>query len=277
MKIIVLVDNREHPENISLEVEHGLSFYIETADAKVLLDVGASDKFFRNAVRLGIDIAAVDYLVLSHAHSDHTGGLACFLQQNQRAKIYLSSHVNASGYFSNRRGVMRDISIDYSLIQAHKERFIFLSDGIQLTPSLQIIGRIPVHHRLPQANRTLYAGSRADTFDHEIVLLFTQGGQTVLLSSCTHSGLLNTLKACRPALPSLFIGGLHLIDSDETNYYETEEELRALARHLLSEYPSLQIYTGHCTGNKVLALFSRIMPGKLYAFHTGMEVNRFFY
>ena len=75
-----------HPEKPSLVAEHGLSFYVETRHEKILLDVGASDKFMRNAHNLGIEIADVDVLVLSHAHKDHTGGLAHFLQNNSKAR-----------------------------------------------------------------------------------------------------------------------------------------------------------------------------------------------
>ena len=81
-KITVLIDNQPDPERPSLETEHGLSFYIQTDKSNILLDVGASDKFLNNAGQLGIDIADVDCLVLSHAHNDHTGGVACFLQHN---------------------------------------------------------------------------------------------------------------------------------------------------------------------------------------------------
>lgn len=271
MKITVLVDNQPHPENLSLDVEHGLSFYIETeCNDKILLDVGASDKFLHNAKRLGVNIADVDYLILSHAHNDHTGGLACFLQNNQKAKIYLSSNINGLGYYSNRRKNMRDISIDYSLLQEYRERFIFVSNNMQLTPSVHVICDIPIRYSLPQANRTLFAGKEPDTFNHEMAVLLKRESQYVLLSSCTHLGLLNTLEASQIS-PTTFIGGMHLIDSDDNNKFETEKEYNSIAETLRTRYPDLQIYTGHCTGCNAQRVLTNLMPKQFHIFHTGFE------
>lgn len=267
-KITVLIDNQPDPERPSLETEHGLSFYIQTDKSNILLDVGASDKFLNNAGQLGIDIADVDCLVLSHAHNDHTGGLACFLQHNSRAQIYLSSNINAYGYYSNRRRHMRDISIDYGLVQTNMHRIVTVTDNIRLTPSVEIISRIPVSHSIPQANRTLLAGEKPDNFSHEMALLVREGDRHILLSSCTHLGLLNTLEACAPIRPDAFIGGLHLIDSDDNNRFETDEDYTALSAAIRSQYPGLQIYTGHCTGSNAKSTLSHLLSGQFHTFHT---------
>jgi len=54
--------------------EWGLSLLVETANIRILLDTGMNDAAVRNAAVLGIDLAQVDKIVLSHGHSDHTGG-----------------------------------------------------------------------------------------------------------------------------------------------------------------------------------------------------------
>ena len=78
MKICVLVDNKTGGDD-NLQAEHGLSIWFALNGKNYLVDVGASSLFVENAARLGIDIADVDVLVLSHAHADHTGGLAAFI------------------------------------------------------------------------------------------------------------------------------------------------------------------------------------------------------
>lgn len=328
MRITVIADNRPETRNTALETEkvalgrgntatdpdkvvtdsergalgteHGLCFWIEGEGRMGLLDVGASDLFLRNAARLGVDVAEVDFLVLSHAHNDHTGGLACFLEANRRAKVYLSANIRGARYFSNRRKDMRDISIDYSLIQRFPERFVFVSDNLQLTPTVRIIAKIPVRHPLPLADRTLFADAAPDTFNHEMALLLTGRTGSALISSCTHLGLLNTLESCRPVTPDLFIGGLHLIDSDphpevnnptdskttpadsETNpadskiahatspacCFETARDYESLAATILESYPALHIYTGHCTGTQAAAHLTRLLPDRFHLFHT---------
>ena len=69
-KITTLVENCVYGRK--LQAEHGLSLYIETQEHRLLFDTGASDLFIRNARLLHIDLQKVDYLILSHGHSDHT-------------------------------------------------------------------------------------------------------------------------------------------------------------------------------------------------------------
>ena len=85
MKLCVLVDNALGVQD-ELIAEHGLSIWMELDGEKWLIDTGLSDAFAKNASILGIDIADVDYLVLSHGHIDHCGGLETFLSLNNKAK-----------------------------------------------------------------------------------------------------------------------------------------------------------------------------------------------
>jgi 7,8-dihydropterin-6-yl-methyl-4-(beta-D-ribofuranosyl)aminobenzene 5'-phosphate synthase len=78
MKLVVLSDNRQVDE--SLESEHGLCIYMETDKYKCLLDTGATNQFIRNAEKLNINLRDVDYVFISHGHSDHTGGGAGFFR-----------------------------------------------------------------------------------------------------------------------------------------------------------------------------------------------------
>ena len=87
MRIVSLIDNISERNDIASE--HGLSFYIETANHKILFDLGASTLFSKNAKTLGIDLALVDTVIISHGHYDHGGGLKHFMTINQKAKIYI--------------------------------------------------------------------------------------------------------------------------------------------------------------------------------------------
>ena len=71
MKLTVLSENTSVSE--SLESEHGLSIYVETTGHHILFDTGAGCIFKRNAEKLGVDLATVDLLVISHGHYDHGG------------------------------------------------------------------------------------------------------------------------------------------------------------------------------------------------------------
>ena len=83
MKWTVLSDNRRCDD--SLETEHGLSILLETKKHRILLDTGTSDIFIRNAAKMNIDLSTVDYVFISHGHSDHAGGLKHFMEINDNA------------------------------------------------------------------------------------------------------------------------------------------------------------------------------------------------
>ena len=85
IKITTLVENSVYGKG--LQGEHGLSLLVDTGEHRLLFDTGASDLFIRNARILGIDLKEVDFLVLSHGHRDHTGGLHHFLAVNDKAQV----------------------------------------------------------------------------------------------------------------------------------------------------------------------------------------------
>lgn len=87
MKIITLVENSCGNENCI--AEHGLSIYIETEKHKLLLDTGQTDAIVKNAEVLGIDPSAVDTVILSHGHYDHSGGILPFSKLNRTAQIIM--------------------------------------------------------------------------------------------------------------------------------------------------------------------------------------------
>ena len=87
MKIVTLLENTSRRPGLA--AARGLSLYVETAERRVLFDMGPDASFLENARALGVGLSAVDVAVLSHGHSDHGGGLAAFCEINQTAKIYL--------------------------------------------------------------------------------------------------------------------------------------------------------------------------------------------
>ena len=109
MKWTVLSDNRS--SDSCLSTEHGLSILLTTELHKILLDTGASDVFIRNAELLGVDIFDVDYVFISHGHSDHAGGLRHFLEHNQKAKVIVSPDA-ISGRFFSKRGNLHSITTE---------------------------------------------------------------------------------------------------------------------------------------------------------------------
>lgn len=270
--MVILIDNSPHP-HVDLLTEHGLSIYLEIDNCKYLIDVGASEKFANNADRLGIDIAEIDHLILSHAHADHTGGLAEFINMNDKAGIYMSSHITGDSYYSTRRETKRDISPDYSIIKSFQKRFVRICDDVLLSPSVTVLSNIPIMFDTPKANRTLFVNDMQDDFKHEIALCIETPGGYVVISSCSHMGILNTLSACKKQDIVAYIGGTHLVDSDDYNEYETNEQLESLVQSLECLYPGINLVTGHCTGSEAQKSFATMMGTRLTPFYSGFTMT----
>lgn len=173
MKINVLIDN-EPGIDASLYSEHGLSFYIDTGESKVLCDMGASDKFMSNALQLGINLAEIDFAFVSHGHADHTGGLWAFLDAQDEKKVYLSNRISDESYFSCRRGEKREISTNKTIFQTYLGRLKHLHESCWLTDKIAAVYTNVQDYSQPYGNRFLskkIAGEEsADDFKHELSL-----------------------------------------------------------------------------------------------------------
>ena len=259
MKWTVLSDNRTC--NDQLQTEHGLSILLETDKHRILLDTGASDMFLRNAHRLGIKLSTVDYVFISHGHSDHAGGLRHFMSINDKAKVIVSPHAINRQFFS-KRGNLHCITAEWPKID--DDRLVLIDQTCTIAENIHVIAYIPQNHPMPKGNQNLYVQNTNgdfihDDFRHELAL-YVDG---LLFTGCAHSGLENILAAC-PWPVHTVIGGFHLLDS-----LETEEELAALAQRMKAKYPNTQFYTSHCTGDCVYEIMEKVMGRQLHSFRCG--------
>ena len=259
MKWTVLSDNRA--KDTTFKTEHGLSILLETERSRILLDTGASDVFIRNAKRMGIDLGTVDYVFVSHGHSDHAGGLRHFMEINKRAKVIVSPEA-VNGKFYSMRNDLHSITTNWP--EEIGERFIMVDHTCEVADGIYVMAHIPQTHPMPNGNRHLFVKDDEgnyipDVFKHELTL-YTDG---LLFTGCAHSGLENILTAC-PWPVSNVVGGFHLLDG-----HEMRNELIGLAQRLSDNYPQTMFHTSHCTGDIAYGIMKKIMADRLHAFCCG--------
>lgn len=248
MKITTLVENTSIEENIGSE--HGLSIHIQTEAANILLDSGLGDLFFHNANVLGVDIAEVDYLVLSHGHNDHGGGFSTFLERNDQGKILVQESAFDNYYSLHKEGDPSYIGLDQAL--ADHERIETIGKDHTIIPGIRVFSGIELTESRPTTNYGLLikvAGElKDDDFSHEQYLVIEEGDKVVLITGCSHNGIVNIVKGAIDYLgrtPDVILGGFHLSNP----YWDTSEDedtIDQISQFLLET--GAKYYTGHCTG-----------------------------
>ena len=268
MKVVTLVENSCGNENCI--AEHGLSIYIETEKHKLLLDTGQTDAVVKNAETLGIDLSAVDTVILSHGHYDHSGGILPFSKLNHTAQIIMQ-RLAAEPHYNGERY----IGIDTDILKLPNVRLI--DSDMQLDDELFLFSGITGRRCYPQGNRKLSRMENGvqvpDDFLHEQFLVIKQNGKSWLLSGCSHNGILNILdryKELFDSYPDYVITGFHMMKKDG-EHTEAEKTVIIQTAQELSQLDTV-FYSGHCTGIPAFEMMKDIMGDKLIALHSGEEI-----
>ena len=250
MKITCLLENTSALPNIL--PQHGLSLWLETKNHRILFDMGQTDLFARNADQLGIDLATADIAVLSHGHYDHGGGLDHFLKINTNAPVHLSKH--AFGEYYN--GEAKYIGLDTAL-QGHPRLIptdgqTTLARGLTLyscnhLPRPNSLGCFGLTQRDADGNLT------DDPFLHEQYLLIEEDGKRILVSGCSHKGILDIVQWFTP---DLLIGGFHV------SKMPLDQSLLRVVQALNQQKTTY--YTCHCTGQEQYAFMKQSMKNLHY-------------
>lgn len=217
MKITVLSENSVCKSNsLNLKAENGLSLFIEFGERKILFYTGQSDIFIHNAREMGIDLSQVDYLVISHGHSDQGGGLKHFQKINKKAKIFL--HINAAKkYYTRILGFLYNYVGLYQKTNARNNRTYFIDEDTQIEDKIILLEgftEVFPQHKSNEAFFEKYENQLlADKFNHELVMLLIENDEIVLFSGCLHSGIINIIDEVNLFSKNMRIkatfGGLH--------------------------------------------------------------------
>lgn len=261
MKITVLTENTAcSPEYGS---EHGLSIFIEFGKYNILFDTGQTDLFAENAEKLGIDLKTVDYLVISHGHYDHGGGLKKFMEINDKAEILISKYAFEPHFNAENKDIGLDVSLKYN------QRFVFVESEYSIDENIRIYSSVNRKCDCYNDNFGLTVLENdvinPDDFRHEIYLSLSENNVNYVFSGCAHKGVLNIMNWFEP---DVFIGGFHFMKIDPS---EEKELLLELADDLMGY--SAEYYTCHCTGEAQYSVVKEKMGEKLHYISSGMSVD----
>ncbi len=226
MNVTILVDNTALFDRMFI-AEHGFSAFIEAGAKKILFDTGYSDAVIRNAAKMGIDLLDLDYIVLSHGHFDHTGGLWHILHRFMEATIEETRYrlpklvAHPRCFLPRPRQPIADNGSILSAAAVQRALPLELSaKPLELAPDLFFLGEIerkfPFETFDPGPRRIVLPDGTIvkDTILDDSALAFRGRDGLVVISGCAHAGICNTIEQAKTLCGETrvldVIGGLHL-------------------------------------------------------------------
>ncbi len=226
--------------------EHGFAALVERGGERVLLDTGRGFALLHNARVMGVELASLRKVALSHGHSDHTGGLAALLELGGRPTIFAHPGVFAP-HFVGRGGDPADIGIPFERAALEARGGVFdLAPGFRaIAPGIHLTGEVPRRTAFETGDPTLQEeGGRPDPLSDDLSLVAEGEAGLVVLLGCAHAGVVNILRWVEERLPGrpihTVIGGTHLGFASEEQIAATLEEVARLGVERLG--------ASHCTG-----------------------------
>jgi 7,8-dihydropterin-6-yl-methyl-4-(beta-D-ribofuranosyl)aminobenzene 5'-phosphate synthase len=271
---------------------HGLSCAVTAwrgdTSSTLLFDTGPDPWVFeRNVDRLAFDMGTVDALVLSHGHWDHAGAMLRALEMTllrnggRPVPTYMHPGMYRTRAMKGPDGSMRsfaDVPTAEMLAQQGAEVIHATEPQAVLDGLFHVSGEIPrvtpFETGLQGQYRRTDDGSDWEPdpllMDERFVAVRVQGKGVVVLTACSHAGVVNVLTHARSCFADqplhAVIGGFHLSGGNERVIPETVEAMRT--------FELTTIAAAHCTGWRAVSALSdafgeAVVPssvGKLYRF-----------
>jgi 7,8-dihydropterin-6-yl-methyl-4-(beta-D-ribofuranosyl)aminobenzene 5'-phosphate synthase len=234
--------------------EWGFAALVEADGHRILFDTGARpETVLQNARELGVDLSDISDVVITHNHSDHTGGLLSLRRELSRKNPAALSraHVAPGIFWSRPAPDGRETNSMLALKAAYETeggRFIEHAEPFPLFPGVWLTGPVPRIH--PERNWSVSgqmkspSGLIEDNLPEDQSLVFDTERGLVLLSGCGHAGIINTIEQARSKIRNAplhaAIGGFHLFAASDPTLEWTAAKLR--------EFGLDHFIGAHCTG-----------------------------
>ncbi|RLE57450.1 MAG: hypothetical protein DRJ40_03850 [Thermoprotei archaeon] len=234
-KITILVDNNPYNDLVAV---WGLSVLIELPSGECLLfDCGPSPTaLLENCKKLGIEIDRVRYIVLSHEHGDHVGGITALSSLSKSITVFVPN------------------GFPLTLIHELKStgfRVTIVNSTYLITSGVAIVGPF-----------------RAGTLSEQVLVLNVSGVGLVVVTGCAHPGIENIVTSISETLSEsifLVVGGFHLVGADVVRLSKVA--------HTFEKLNVKYVVPIHCSGDRAREFLRSRLGNRVVLGHVGTYIE----
>jgi 7,8-dihydropterin-6-yl-methyl-4-(beta-D-ribofuranosyl)aminobenzene 5'-phosphate synthase len=251
----------------------GLSILIRGPGRTMLFDCGASAEALAPCMgQFGLSPSSLSGAIISHGHSNHTGGLAALASSRpEGTEVFLHAGAFSRRWVDRPGSSLTEISCPYTAARLSDAgfRLRWVQAPEMIEDWLILSGPIGG----PPANDPTYVVRKGeelvvDNFEDEIFVLLRGSSGWVVLTGCCHRGLRNTLRCARflahEEPVSAVIGGLHLGGATPAQLEEAIDHVR--------QAPDMTLYPCHCTGLDVIEYLRAQLPNQVKTVGPGAKI-----
>lgn len=234
-RLTILVDNAPDPSGL-LRSSWGLSVLVEAPGVRVLFDADTEPGVLEwNSRLLSADLASVDFVVVSHEHRDHTGGLEYVARVKPGATVYAPAHMD--------RGVAERL-------ESMGFRVVGVGETVEVAGGVAVVGELygPPYEQALAVN--------------------IEGLGLVVLVGCSHPGVDRIVeKAFRDlgVRPHAVLGGFHLSGAPRGEVERVMDRLAGLGVE--------RVYPMHCSGDEAKRTLRERHPQRYGEARTGSRIE----
>ncbi len=243
VQITVLYDAFGKPS--AMQKDWGYAAFIEYGGKRILFDTGDNPNILaQNAKAKGVDLSKLDFVVMSHRHGDHMGGMSYLLSVNPKVKIYApKENFGVYGFDLPSKFYRKAESLPaeqryYDGAPPEVMRFgsawpnanfELIDKTTEVAPGIHLISLV--------SDKTTTLELR------ELSIAIDTPDGIVLILGCSHTGIDNIVEAASHINKHIHLvaGGLHLVVAKD-------DEIRRVATVLRDTYQVDYVAPGHCTG-----------------------------
>jgi 7,8-dihydropterin-6-yl-methyl-4-(beta-D-ribofuranosyl)aminobenzene 5'-phosphate synthase len=233
-----------------LQKDWGYSALVEVGGKRILFDTGDNpDILEANAKALGVDLSRLDFVVMSHRHGDHMGGMEYLLRVNPHVKIYAPKEnfgvygASLPSKFYRKNDKLPPYLRYYD--GAPPETMVFGSAWPRA--NFELIDQ--TKEIAPGIHLIALVSDRPTTLElKELSLAIQTPDGLVLVVGCSHPGIDRIVAAAQSIDPHIHLitGGFHLVVA-------SDEAIGQIATLLHDTAKVDYIAPGHCTGEPTFA------------------------